>query len=357
VTRDSNPAAGPGQSHFSLADLSDRFGLRLQGDPDYRVSGIATLSGASGSDISFLSNPSYRAQLHSTQAGAVILGQDDADTCPVNCLISDDPYSSYARIAGLFCPQPTALPGIHESAVVDDSARIGAKVHVGAQAVIGPGCEIGEGASIGPGCVLLSNCRIGAEATLVANVTLCEGVVLGKRVIIHPGAVIGADGFGLAFDKDHWIKVPQMGSVEIGDDSEIGANTTIDRGAIDNTVLEEDVRIDNLVQIGHNVHIGAHSALAGCVGISGSTRIGRYCLFAGRSGASGHLDIADRTTVLAASVVLKSITEPGTTWSNSIPAQPGREWNRTLANLKRLDPLKRRLRALEKSLRNDNKND
>jgi UDP-3-O-[3-hydroxymyristoyl] glucosamine N-acyltransferase len=176
-------------------------------------------------------------------------------------------------------------------------------------------------------------------------------------VIIHPGAVIGSDGFGMAFDEGRWIKVPQLGSVEIGDDSEIGANTTIDRGAIDNTVLEEDVRIDNLVQIGHNVHIGAHSALAGCVGISGSTRIGRNCLFAGRAGTVGHIEIADRTTVLAAGVVNKSITEPGTTWSNVIPAQPVREWNRVLAGLRRLEPLKRRLRALENTIRKDKKYD
>ena len=191
----------------------------------------------------------------------------------------------------------------------------------------------------------MAGCRVGADTRLAANVTLCDGVTLGRRVLVHPGAVIGADGFGIAHAGGAWEKVPQLGSVVIGDDCEIGANTCIDRGAIGDTVLEEDVRIDNLCQIGHNCHIGAHTAMAAYTGIAGSTRIGRGCLFAGRSGAHGHLEIADRVTVSAMTMVKKSITEPGTTWAGGIPAQPIREWQRVLGQLRRLDQTVKKMKA------------
>jgi UDP-3-O-[3-hydroxymyristoyl] glucosamine N-acyltransferase len=195
---------------------------------------------------------------------------------------------------------------------------------------------------------LIADCKIGSACHLVANVTVCEGVTIGKRTIIHPGAVIGADGFGLAFDQDHWVKIPQLGTVQIGDDCEIGANTTIDRGAIGDTIVEDDVRLDNQIQIAHNVHIGAHTAMAACVGISGSTRIGKYCMFGGASGAAGHLQIADRTTVSGNSAVMKSITQPGKVWSATLSAQPVREWNRSVVHLRKLEKLARRVLNLEK---------
>ena len=239
-------------------------------------------------------------------------------------------------------------PGIHPSASIDPGAVIGNEVHIGANAVIGPGCQLADGCVIGPGCVLTADCRLDINCLLHANVTLCDGTTIGKRTIIHPGAVIGADGFGLAFDEDHWVKIPQLGIVQIGNDCEIGANTTIDRGAIGNTVLEDDVRLDNQIQIGHNVHIGAHTAMAGRVGISGSTRIGKYCIFAGASGSVGHISIADRTTVNFCSVVTKSITDSGTVWSAAIPAQPMRDWNRIVAHLRKLEKLARRVMKLEK---------
>ena len=333
---------------FRLSELAEQFDLQYQGDGDTLIEGVGSLSDATHAQISFLSNPAYREQLASTRAAAVIVSADEAENCPVNSLLAADPYVSYAKIAGLFDPRQRSDPGVHATASIDPSATIGDAVHVGANAVIGPGCVIAQACSIGPGCVLMANCTLGGGSRLLANVTVCEDVTIGKRTIIHPGAVIGADGFGLAFERDHWVKVPQLGTVRIGDDCEIGANTTIDRGAIGDTILEDDVRIDNQVQIAHNVHVGAHTALAGMVGIAGSTTIGKFCLFAGSSGAVGHIHIADRTTVQFRSVVTKSISQPGTTWSAALPARPARDWNRTVAHLHKLEKLAQRVLELEK---------
>jgi UDP-3-O-[3-hydroxymyristoyl] glucosamine N-acyltransferase len=331
-----------------LCELAELYNLRLEGDGDTLIDGVGSLSGATGSQLSFLSNPAYRAQLKTTRAAAVIVSAKDAQDCPVNTLIATNPYVSYAKIAQRFDPRRPPVPGLHPSASIDPTARIGRDVYIGANAVIGPACEIADACSVGPGCVLLADCQLGSGSKLVANVTLCEGVRIGRRTIIHPGAVIGSDGFGLAFDQDHWVKIPQLGSVRIGDDCEIGANTSIDRGAIGDTIIEDDVRLDNQIQIGHNVHIGAHTAMAGMVGISGSTRIGKYCMFGGSSGTVGHIQVADRTTVQAQSVVTKSIKQPGTTWSSAMPAQPLREWNRSIAHLRKLEKLALRVLNLEK---------
>ena len=286
----------------------------------------------------------------SLAAGAVILTDKNARDCPTNCLVAADPYLAYARLATVFDPDPAAEPGIHATAVVSPTAKIGKNVSIAANTVIGDACEIGDGCTIGPGAVLYAECRLGAGCQLHANVTIAYRVRLGQRVIIHPGVVIGADGFGIAFATDHWEKVPQLGSVIIGDDCEIGCNTTIDRGAIGDTVLEEDVRIDNQCQIGHNVHIGAHTAMAGMSGIAGSTTVGKYCLIAGGSGFSGHLEIADKTSLASSTRAYRSVDEPGTTLSAQIPAQPIREWQRNLARLRKLDELARRVRDMEKQL-------
>jgi len=331
-----------------LSELAEQFELQFQGDGDTLITGVGTLLDATPEQLSFLSNPAYREQLVSTRAAVVIVSEKDAENCTVNTLVADDPYVSYARIAELFDPRRPRNPGIHDSASIDPSVSLGNDVQIGANVVIGPGCTIADACSIGPGSVLIADCKLGAGSRLLANVTLCEGVEIGQRSIIHPGAVIGSDGFGLAFDKDHWVKIPQLGNVRIGDDCEIGSNTTIDRGAIGDTVLENDVRLDNQIQIGHNVHIGAHTAMAGRVGISGSTHVGKYCMFAGASGAVGHIRIADRTTVHALSVITQTIEEPGTTWSASMPAQPLRKWNRSVAHLRRLEKLALRVRTLEK---------
>ncbi|HEY5777004.1 MAG TPA: UDP-3-O-(3-hydroxymyristoyl)glucosamine N-acyltransferase, partial [Xanthomonadales bacterium] len=305
-------------------------------------------SDATGSQLSFLANPGYREQLKTTRAAVVIVSAQDAGDCPVNTLIADDPYVSYANIAQRFDPRRPPAPGIHASASIDSTASVGRDVSIGANAVIGPGCEIADSSCVGPGCVLIADCKLGKASRLVANVTICEGVRIGERTIVHPGAVIGSDGFGLAFDRDHWVKIPQLGSVRIGDDCEIGANTTIDRGAIGDTIIEDDVRLDNQIQIGHNVQIGAHTAMAGMVGISGSTRVGKYCMFGGSSGTVGHIQIADRTTVQGLSMITKSITQPGTVWSSALPAQPLRDWNRSVAHLRKLEKLARRVLNLEK---------
>jgi len=334
---------------LKLSELAEQFDLPYNGDGDTLIDGIGTLSDATGTQLSFLSNPAYRIQLATTRAAVVLVSADDAKRCPVNTLVTDDPYVSYAKIAARFDPKRPLEPGIHPSAVIDPSASVGSHVHIGANVVVGPGCVISHACKIGPGVVLTADCKLGVGCRVQANVTLFDGVEVGQRTIIHPGAVIGADGFGLAFDKDHWAKIPQLGKVRIGDDCEIGANTTIDRGAIGDTVLEDDVRLDNQIQIGHNVHIGAHTAMAGRVGISGSTEIGKYCMFAGSSGTVGHIQIADRTTVNFCSVVTKSITQQGTVWSAALPARPLREWHRSVAHLRKLETLARRVLKLEKS--------
>ena len=344
-------------SKYSLSDLAERFHLELRGQGSTLISGVGTLRSATPSQVSFLANPGYRAELPSTQAGAVILKSEDAEACPTNCLVSPNPYLAYARLAGVFGTNESGEPGIHASAVVHPTASLGAGVSIGPNAVIGARCVIGPGTTIGAGSVIDTDCELGTACRIHANVTLAHKVRLGDRVIVHPGAVIGGDGFGIAFAGDHWEKVPQLGGVRVGHDCEIGANTTIDRGAIDDTILEEDVRVDNLVQIAHNVFIGAHTAIAAMVGIAGSAKIGRNCLLAGRCGIQGHVEIADGVTVAACSVAYYSITEPGSTWSSLIPAQPLKEWQRNLSRLRKLDELARRIMALGKNTGRSNDND
>jgi len=337
-------------SKHSLSDLSGRFELELRGDGDCIIDGVGTLKAAGHSQVTFLANPSYRKELPRTKAGAVILKQRDADSCPTNCLVAPDPYLAYARLAALFDPRPAAKPGIHGTAVISESARIGKNVSIAAHVFIDDNAEVGDGCTIGPGAVLDSDCRLGEGCHLHANVCIGYAVQLGKRVIIHPGAVIGADGFGIAFATDHWEKVPQLGTVIVGDDCEIGANSCIDRGAVGDTVLEEDVRLDNLVQLGHNVYVGAHTAIASMGGAAGSAKLGKYCLLAGQAAVAGHQEIADRTTLGATSKIMKSVTEPGTTWSGLIPAQPIKEWQRNLSRLRKLDELAKKVHNLEQQL-------
>jgi UDP-3-O-[3-hydroxymyristoyl] glucosamine N-acyltransferase len=338
----------PQKRQYTLADLSARFDLDLHGSGEHVVDGVGTLMSAGPREVTFLANPAYRKELPGTKAGVVILGPADAPDCPTHCLVAADPYLAYARLATLFDPRPAPAPGIHATAVIADSARLGDQVSIGANAVIGDHCEIGDGCAIGPGSVIEPACTLGENCRLYANVSLGYGTRLGKRVMIHPGAVLGADGFGIAFAGDHWEKVPQLGAVVVGDDCEIGASTCIDRGAVGDTVLEEDVRIDNLCQIGHNVQIGAHTAIAGRSAIAGSTRIGRYCLLAGGAGLAGHIEIADRTTIAADSTLFRSVRESGITVSAQLPAQPIREWQRNLIRLRKLDQLAHRVHSLEK---------
>jgi UDP-3-O-[3-hydroxymyristoyl] glucosamine N-acyltransferase len=335
------------QGEFALAELAQRFALELRGDGSRLISGVGTLAAATPAQLSFLANPRYRGELRASRAGAVVVRAADAAECPGPALVATDPYVAFAKIAALFDPTPAGAPGIHPTAVVAADAAIDRSASIGPHCVIDAGAAIEAGATLGPHCVVGPGCRIGEQSRLVARVTLVTRVSLGRRVLIHPGAVIGADGFGLAFDVDHWIKVPQLGGVRIGDDCEIGANTTIDRGALGDTVLEEDVRLDNQIQIAHNVRIGAHTAMAGCSAVAGSATIGRYCLIGGSAGILGHLNVADRVTATAMTLVTHSIAAPGE-YSSGTPFQSNREWRRNAARFKHLDELTRRVQALEK---------
>jgi UDP-3-O-[3-hydroxymyristoyl] glucosamine N-acyltransferase len=331
---------------FTASELAQRFGLALRGE-DREVHGVNTLSGAEARQLGFLANPRYRNQLADTSAGVVVMREADAAGYAGTALLASDPYVAFARIAALFERKPTVVAGIHPSAVVDASARVDAGAQLGPHVSIGANSRVAAGARVGPGCVVGEDCEIGEDCELVARVTLVARVRLGKRVLIHPGAVLGADGFGIAMDHGRWTKVPQLGGVVVGDDCEIGANTTIDRGALGDTVLEEDVRLDNQIQVGHNVRIGAHTAMAGCSAVAGSAVIGRHCLIGGGAGILGHLEVCDRAVITAMSLVTHSIREPGE-YSSGTPLMDNRSWRRSAARFKQLDDLARRTRAGDK---------
>lgn len=329
-------------SAWSLQALAVAHGLELHGDGTTLIEGVATLEQAGPGQLSFLANPKYRGQLGQTRASAVVAAADALVDAPCAVLIARNPYAEFARIAARFEPRPSYPPGVHPSAVVAPDALIAAGAHIGPFVSIGARSRVEAGAVVGPHCVIGEDCVVGAGTQLLARVTLVTRVRLGQRVLIHPGAVLGADGFGLAMDRGHWTKVPQLGGVAIGDDCEIGANTTIDRGALGDTVLDEDVRLDNQIQIGHNVHIGAHTAMAGCSAVAGSARIGRYCLIGGGAGVLGHLSVCDKVTITAMSLVTHSIREPGE-YSSGTPLMDNRDWRRSAVRFKQLDELARQL--------------
>jgi UDP-3-O-[3-hydroxymyristoyl] glucosamine N-acyltransferase len=332
---------------LSLGELAVRHGLELRGDPDRRVRRVGTLEQAGPDAVSFLANPKYRKYLASTRAGVVVLEEKLAGQCGTAVLISRNPYASYARIAADLHPAPRFVPGVQRGAWVDPTAEIAPDAGVAPGAVIEAGAHIGPGAFVGPNCVVGAGARIGRDSRLVANVTICHGVRLGARVIVHPGAVIGADGFGLAREPEGWLKVPQVGAVTVGDDVEIGANTTVDRGAIDDTVIEDGVKLDNQIQVAHNVRIGAQTVVAGCTGISGSTTIGRNCMIAGAVGIGGHLEIPDGTVVTGMTMVSHSIRKPGV-YSGSLPLDEAARWRRNSARFRQLDALAKRVGRLER---------
>ncbi len=335
---------------ISLGDLASQFGLELRGDGTRLIRGVGTLAQAGNDQLGFLANPRYHAQLATTSAAAVVVRSGDCDDtrdAGPNLLIAVDPYVAFAQIAALFEEHVEAPIGIHPSAVIAVSARVAATASIGACCVIEANAIIEDGVVLGAHAFIGPDCFVGAGSRLAARVTLVGRVRLGQRVLIHSGAVIGADGFGLAFDQDHWIKVPQLGGVCIGDDCEIGANTTIDRGALEDTVLEADVHLDNQIQIAHNVIIGAHTAIAGCAAIAGSTRIGKYCLIGGGAGIIGHLTITDRVTITAMSLVTHSIRESGE-YSSGTPIQESRLWRRNAARFKHLDELARQIAETKK---------
>ena len=332
---------------ITAAELAERFALSVYGDASATVRGVGTLAGAQPHQLAFLANSKYRNQLQASQAGIVVLRAEDAELAPGTALVAREPYSAFAKIAALFEPVPQRPPGIHASAVIDPTTTVAASAHVGPFVSIGANSRVGDGCVVGPGCTIGDDCEVGDGSELVARVTLVARVRLGKRVRVFPGAVLGAAGFGLAMEAGRWINVPQLGGVRVGDDCEIGANTCIDRGALEDTVLEDDVRLDNLVQIGHNVHIGAHTAMAGCSAAAGSARIGRYCLIGGAAGVLGHLEVCDRVTITAMSLVTGSIREPGE-YSSGTPLTDNRTWRKNAARFKQLDAIARRIPHADK---------
>ena len=331
---------------YSLGALAVRFGLELEGDPDVELSSVASLREAGPGALSFLANPRYRRFLGTTRASAVVLDAATVADCPTAALITSNPYAAFARIAQLLYPTAAVTPGIHPTASIDPAAEVAADACIAAQAVVEAGAVIGARVLVGPASIVMAGARVGADTRLTSRVTLYPGVVVGERCVLHGGAVIGADGFGFAPDRDGYVKVPQVGSVRIGDDVEIGANTTVDRGAMEDTVIGEGVKLDNLVQVGHNVRIGAHTVVAGCVGISGSTSIGKRCMIGGAVGIVGHLDIGDDVAVSGFSMVTRSLQGPGM-YSSGMPAVPADDWRRTVARLRRLEQLERRVARLE----------
>ncbi len=336
-------------SAYRLADIVARFGGRVVGDAETRVSQIGTLDKAVAGQIAFLANTKYRNQLEASQASAVILSEADADATQLPRIVAGNPYAYFAKLSAFLNPLREFAPGIHPSAVIGKGARISPLAHIGAHV------SVGEHASIGAGTVVLAGCSIGEGASIGENTRLYPRVVVyhdcvvGNHVIAHSGAVIGADGFGIAMEEGRWLKIPQIGRVVIGDHVEIGANTTIDRGALDDTVIEEGVKLDNQIQVGHNVRIGAHTAIAGCVGIAGSANIGRYCRIGGAANILGHLQIADHVEVSAGTMITKSIREAGT-YTAIFPFSENQEWRKNAVQLRHLDEMAERIRKLEQQI-------
>jgi UDP-3-O-[3-hydroxymyristoyl] glucosamine N-acyltransferase len=333
----------------TLGKIASHIGAELTGDPDFKISGLATLEFAKPTQISFLSNRKYYRYLKNTKASAVIIKREDVGDCPVFSLVVDDPYLSYASVVGLLYPDLEVVPGIHSSAIVSTSASIDSSAAIGPNVIIEDNAVIGAGTFIDSGCVIKSDVTIGSNTRLYPNVVLCHSVSIGSRVILHPGVVIGADGFGIADNKGTWTKIPQIGIVIIEDDVEIGANTCIDRGALENTVIEEGVKIDNQVQIGHNVRIGAHTAIAGCAVVAGSTTIGKHCMIGGLSVLAGHIKIVDNVVIMGNSAVANSIKSPGI-YSSGIPVSEVRLWRRIVARIRNLDTLGRKIAKLEEEI-------
>ena len=331
----------------TLDELASRFGCRVEGDGATVVSRVATLGSATPESISFLANPLYRSQLAATRAGAVILDAAAAGDSPAPCLVCDNPYAVYAQVAAVLHPRPAPKPGIDPSASVDPTASVASSAEIGPQAVIGANATVADDAIVGAGAVIGAGASVGPGTSIAPLASIGVNVRIGARCIVHSGVVIGADGFGFAEHQGEWIKVPQLGSVVIGDDVEIGANTTIDRGAIEDTVIEDGVKLDNLVQIAHNVHIGAHTVMAAMSGAAGSTRIGKRCKVGGATIMVGHLTICDDAMFTFASIVTKSVTEPGV-YGGSLPAEEASKWRRNAARFRQLDAMHDRLRELER---------
>jgi UDP-3-O-[3-hydroxymyristoyl] glucosamine N-acyltransferase len=332
---------------YKLADLIEGLDVELKGDPNCLITGVCPIQQAKQGHITFLTNSTYRKYLATTQASAVILSEADAASCQVNTIISRNPYYTYSKIASYFADTTTLDVGIHSSAVIGEQSQIDPSAIIGANCVIGHRVKIAANVVIGPLCHIADDVEINESTILDTNVTIYHKVIIGKRSRITSGAVIGSDGFGFANQKGVWHKVPQLGSVHIGDDVDIGANTTIDRGAIDNTVIANGVKLDNLIQVGHNVMIGENTIIAGCVAIAGSTVIGKNCMIGGKTSFAGHIVIGDHVMITGMTAVTKSIQEPGIYSSGIVGAVPNKEFRKNNARFHRLENLIERVKTLE----------
>ncbi len=330
----------------SLGELATRFGCELRGNPDTLVERVGTLANADSQSVAFLSESRNKRELSATRAAVVVLESAAADACPTAALVCQNPRATFARITELLHPFPTPPPGIHPSAIVSPLARVDPTAFIGALTSIGDRAVIGARVYVGPRCVVEQDVTVGEDVRLVAAVTLCYGVTIGARTVIQPGAVIGGDGFGFAPEQGKWVKVPQVGSVRIGPDVEIGSNTTIDRGAIEDTVVEEGVKLDNQIQLGHNVRIGAHTVIAGCTGISGSTVVGKHCIIGGACGIAGHITIGDGVIITGFGMVSRSLPGPGV-YSSGLPITESKVWRRQVARVRNLESLFDRVKKLE----------
>ena len=340
------PTAGP----FTLNQIAEACGGRVEGNGALLLRQVNTLEHAASDEIAFLANPKYRRQLGDTDAGAVVLAEAHAALTTAARLLTDQPYLTYARIAQLFNPLVSLRPGAAASARIDVTAKIASTAAVGENVIVGGGAQVGEEAVLHPGVVVGAGCRIGARTIVHPNVVLYPFTVIGDDCVIHAGAVLGADGFGMAESAAGWVRIPQIGCVIIGNRVDVGANTTIDRGALDDTVISDDVKLDNQIQIGHNVRIGHGTAIAGCVGIAGSVRIGKNCRIGGAAMISGHIELGDGVTIAGGTVVAKSLLAPGV-YAGVYPLDTMDHWRRTAVRVRRIDELATRLETMEKILR------
>jgi len=336
-------------TQYTLGEIAARLGGELIGDAALRITQVATLERAGQHHIVFLANPKYREKLRNSAAGAVIVSRTERDVTDRARIVCDNPYAYFARVSALFNPSATAEPGIHATAVVDASATVAESASIGAFAYLGRNVRVGENTIVFPGCYLGDNVVVGAGSLLYPGVVVYHDCIIGSRTILHSGAVIGADGFGLAQENGRWIKIPQIGRTVIGDDVEIGANTTVDRGAMDDTIIEDGVKLDNQIQVAHNVRIGAHTAMAGCVGIAGSATIGQHCTVGGAGMILGHLEIADHVNISSGTLITKSIDKPGT-YTSAMPFSEHRSWLRNAAHLRHLDTMAEKIRQLEQKI-------
>jgi UDP-3-O-[3-hydroxymyristoyl] glucosamine N-acyltransferase len=332
---------------YTLAEIAEKLGVKVHGNPNHEIQGIAALNEAALHQISFLDNPKYQPQLLNTKAGAVILAEKYLADCPTNAIISEHPYVTYAKAAQLFWHKPEPYIGIHPSAIIDETAFIGKDVNIGPFAVIGRRTKILDGAIIGAHCVVSDDCEIGEDTELMPRVTLYHEVSVGAQCLIHSGVVLGSDGFGFAPSKEGYEKIPQLGGVKVGDKVEIGANTTIDRGALSDTVIAKGVKLDNQIQIGHNVKIGENTVIAGCTGIAGSTEIGSNCMIGGGSCINGHIKITDQVMLLGMTGVINSINAPGV-YGSATPLLPRTEWQKVAVRIRQLNDLAKTVQTLKK---------